>query len=35
MEEILKEVLDEIKSALEDSQGVAAHQRRLAFSLSL
>ena len=35
MKEILNEVLDEIKSALEDSQGMVAHQRRLAFSLSL
>lgn len=35
MDEILKEVLDEVKSALEDPRGISAHQRRLAFSLSL
>jgi murein DD-endopeptidase MepM/ murein hydrolase activator NlpD len=34
-EEILKEVLDEIESALKDSKGIATHQRRLSFSLSL
>ena len=32
---IIEEVLDEINSALNDSKGVVAHQRRLAFSLSL
>jgi len=32
---IVKEVLDEIESALKDSKGLVAHQRRLAFSLSL
>jgi hypothetical protein len=34
-EEIIKEVLDEIAVALEDSKGIVFHQRRLAFSLSL
>ena len=34
-EEILKEVLDEIESALKDPRGIASHQRRIAFSLSL
>ncbi len=34
-EEILKEVLDEIGSALNDKRGLLSHQRRLAFSLSL
>ena len=34
-EEILKEVLDEIETALKDKQGLLAHQRRLAFSVSL
>ena len=34
-EEILKEVLDEIEIALKDKRGLTAHQRRLAFSLSL
>jgi len=33
--EILKEVLNEIDSALKDSKGLIIHQRRLAFSLSL
>ncbi|MBI2105512.1 hypothetical protein HYT56_01590 [Candidatus Woesearchaeota archaeon] len=33
--EILKEVLDEIESALNDKRGLLSHQRRLAFSLSL
>ena len=33
--EILKEVSDEIDSALKDSKGIVSHQRRLAFSLSL
>jgi len=33
--EIIKEVLDEIESALEDNKGIVSHQRRLAFSLSL
>ena len=33
--EILKEVLDEIDSALNDKRGLLSHQRRLAFSLSL
>ena len=33
--EILKEVLDEIETALKDKRGLLAHQRRLAFSLSL
>jgi len=32
---ILDEVLDEIEVALKDSKGVVAHQRRLAFALSL
>ncbi len=34
-EEILKEVLDEIETALKDSRGLATHQRRLAFATSL
>lgn len=34
-EEILKEVLDEVETALKDKRGLLAHQRRLAFSLSL
>ena len=34
-EETLKEVLDEIEAALKDARGLLAHQRRLAFSLSL
>lgn len=34
-EGILKEVLDEIESALNDKNGLLMHQRRLAFSLSL
>jgi len=34
-EETLKEVLDEIEAALIDKRGLLAHQRRLAFSLSL
>ncbi|MBS3122931.1 hypothetical protein J4434_08690 [Candidatus Woesearchaeota archaeon] len=33
--EALKEVQDEIDSALKDPRGVVVHQRRLAFSLSL
>ena len=33
--EIIKEVLDEIESALKDNKGIINHQRRLAFSLSL
>ena len=33
--EILEEVDDEIESSLRDSKGLAAHQRRLAFALSL
>jgi len=33
--EVLKEVLEEIESALNDVNGLVAHQRRLAFSLSL
>lgn len=33
--ESLKEVLREIESALEDAQGLTAHQRRLAAMLSL
>ena len=32
---IIKEVIDEIESALKDTKGIIAHQRRLAFSLSL
>ena len=32
---ILEEVLDEIESSLKDPKGIQAHQRRLAFSLSL
>ena len=32
---ILDEVLDEIETALKDSKGVVAHQRRLGFVLSL
>lgn len=34
-EEVLREVLDEIESALNDKRGLLEHQRRLAFSLSL
>jgi hypothetical protein len=34
-EKILQEISDEIESALSDSKGILAHQRRLAFSLSL
>ena len=34
-QEILIEVLDEIDLALKDKRGLLAHQRRLAFSLSL
>ena len=34
-EEVLKEVIDEVESALNDGRGLVAHQRRLAFSLSL
>src|SRR3989338_8484537 len=34
-EEVLREVLDEIASALNDKNGLLRHQRRLAFSLSL
>ncbi|MAF35674.1 hypothetical protein CL622_00975 [archaeon] len=34
-EQIIQEVLDEIDSALKDSKGLVAHQRRLAFTLSL
>ena len=34
-EEVLKEVIDEVESALKDGRGLVAHQRRLAFSLSL
>lgn len=34
-EQILQEVIEEIESALKDSKGILAHQRRLAFSLSL
>jgi len=34
-DETLKEVLDEIENALRDSKGLLAHQRRLAFALSL
>ncbi len=33
--ESLKEVLDEINSALEDSRGIGQHQRRLALMFSL
>ena len=34
-EEVLKEVLDEIGSSLRDRDGILAHQRRLAFILSM
>jgi len=34
-EEILKEVDEEINSAINDKRGLLSHQRRLAFSLSL
>ncbi len=34
-EESLEEVLDEIRSALEDPKGLKSHQRRLAMMLSL
>lgn len=33
--EALREVLDEIEVSLKDKRGLLAHQRRLAFSLSL
>lgn len=33
--ELIKEVMDEIESALKDSRGIVPHQRRLAFLLSL
>lgn len=33
--ESIKEVLDEIDTALKDKRGLLSHQRRLAFSLSL
>lgn len=33
--EIIEEVNDEIESALKDSKGLVAHQRRLTFSFSL
>lgn len=33
--ETLKEIEEEIESALKDSRGLVSHQRRLAFSLSL
>ncbi len=32
---ILDEVLDEIETALKDPKGIIAHQRRLAFALSM
>ena len=35
MDEIIEEVLDEIESALKDPKGIASHQRRLSFALSL
>ena len=35
LEESLNEVLDEIDISLKDIRGLTAHQRRLAFSLSL
>lgn len=34
-EEILREVLEEIETALKDSRGLLPHQRRLAFALTL
>ncbi len=34
-EEALQEVFDEIETASKDSRGLVAHQRRLAFSLSI
>ncbi|HIG93853.1 TPA: hypothetical protein HA242_07100 [Candidatus Woesearchaeota archaeon] len=34
-EEILKETMDEINAALQDSRGIVAHQRRLAFVISV
>lgn len=34
-QETLKEVLEEIETALKDPRGLVAHQRRLAFLLSL
>ncbi len=33
--EIIKEVLDEIEASIKDPRGLVAHQRRLAFLLSL
>src|SRR3989344_6471515 len=32
---LIDEVMDEIESALQDPKGLVAHQRRIAFSLSL
>ena len=34
-EEIIKEVIEEIETALKDPRGLLPHQRRLAFTLSL
>ncbi len=34
-EDVIKEVLEEIETALKDKRGLLPHQRRLAFSLSL
>ena len=34
-QETIKEVLDEIESALKDKRGLVSHQRRLAFVISL
>lgn len=34
-EEILREVVESVENALNDKRGLVAHQRRLAFSLSL
>lgn len=33
--EIINEVIDEVASAIKDPRGLIAHQRRLAFSISL
>ena len=33
--EIIKEVLDEIETALKDKRGLVSHQRRLIFSITL
>lgn len=34
-DEVIKEIMDEIETALQDSNGIISHQRRLIFLLSL